>query len=96
MRRTSTILLLSIVVSVLAAPATADTPDCVSRHEYDRIATGMAMERVHKIFDTQGVKTGLGGGSGELRYYNTCTGRGVIQIGFDARDRVTSKNGRFF
>jgi hypothetical protein len=95
MRRTSTILLLSTVLSVLAAPAIADTPGCVSRHEYDRIAKGMAMERVHKIFDTEGVETGLGG-SGELRYYNTCTGRGVIQIGFDARDRVTSKNGRFF
>ena len=54
------------------------------------------MTKVHKIFDTKGVETGLGGGEGELRYYRTCTGRGVIQVGYNERGRVTAKNGRFF
>ncbi|WP_231263280.1 hypothetical protein [Nocardioides alpinus] len=77
-------------------PSSADTPGCVSRHEYDRVAKGMSMTKVHAIFDTEGAETNLGGGSGELRYYDTCTGRGAIQVGYNGRDRVTGKNGRFF
>ena len=83
------------VVGAAGPPASADTPRCVSRHEYQRIAQGMAMAKVHKIFDTPGVQTGLGAPN-ELRYYETCTGRGVIQVVFTPRGRMISKDGRFF
>lgn len=97
MRRVAVTLMFAAVVSAGAlVPASADTPRCVSRHEYDRVTKGMTMTKVHKIFDTAGTETGLGGDSGQLRYYGTCTGRGVIQIGYNERDRVTAKNGRFF
>jgi hypothetical protein len=97
MRRLAVTLVSAALVSAGAAlPASADTPRCVSRHEYDRIAKGMSMTKVHKIFDTAGTETGLGGGSGTLRYYGTCTGRGVVQVGYSERERVTAKNGRFF
>ncbi len=93
-----------IRVTVLAAalmavgmPATshADTPRCVSRHEFARIATGMTMTKVHGIFDTAGDETGLGAPD-KLYYYDTCTGRGVVQVVYNQRDRVVSKDGRFF
>jgi hypothetical protein len=97
MRRLAVTLVSAALVSAGAVlPASADTPRCVSRHEYDRIAKGMTMTKVHKIFDTKGVETGLGGDSGQLRYYDTCTGRGVVQVGFNENERVTAKNGRFF
>ena len=76
-------------------PASADTPRCVSRHEYSRVAKGMTMTKVHKIFDIEGVETGLGAPN-ELRYYDTCTGRGVVQVVFSPKDQVVSKNARFF
>jgi hypothetical protein len=97
MRRVAVVIVSVAVVSAGAIlPATADTPRCVSRHEYDRIAKGMTMTKVHQIFDTAGTETGLGGDSGQLRYYRTCTGRGVVQVGYNERERVTAKNGRFF
>jgi hypothetical protein len=97
MRRTAvTLISVALVGAGALLPASADTPRCVSRHEYDRVTKGMTMTKVHKILDTAGTETGLGGDSGQLRYYRTCTGRGVVQIGYDERDRVTAKNGRFF
>jgi hypothetical protein len=97
MRRLAVTLVSAALVSAGAAlPASADTPRCVSRHEYDRITKGMTLTKVHQIFDTKGVETGLGGDSGQLRYYDTCTGRGVVQVGYNERGRVTGKNGRFF
>jgi hypothetical protein len=97
MRRAAVAVVSVALVSTGASvPATADTPRCVSRHEYSRIVKGMTMTKVHKIFDIEGVETGLGGGAGELRYYDTCTGRGVVQVGYNERDRVTAKNARFF
>jgi hypothetical protein len=97
MRRTASILLLATLAFAGSTTAAgADTPRCVSRHEYDRVAKGMTMTKVHQIFDFEGTETGLGGDSGQLRYYGTCTGRGVVQVGYNERDRVTGKAGRFF
>jgi hypothetical protein len=97
MRRVAVVIMSVAIASAgTILPASADTPRCVSRHEYDRITKGMTMTKVHKIFDTAGTETGLGGGSGQLRYYGTCTGRGVVQVGYNERERVTAKNGRFF
>jgi hypothetical protein len=95
-RAVVTLITVAFVGAGVPLPASADTPRCVSRHEYDRITKGMTMTKVHKIFDTKGVETGLGGDSGQLRYYDTCTGRGVVQVGYNERERVTAKNGRFF
>ena len=96
MRRIAVTGLLTLLVSVgVASPAGADTPGCVSRHEFTRVSKGMTMTRVHGIFDTEGKATGLGAPN-QLRYYKTCTGRGMVQVIFTPAGRVVSKDGRFF
>lgn len=96
MRRSAAILLLASAAGLgTAATASADTPRCVSRHEYGRVVKGMTMTKVHAIFDTAGDETGLGAPN-KLYYYDTCTGRGVVQVVYNQRDRVVSKDGRFF
>ncbi|WP_457185337.1 hypothetical protein [Nocardioides sp. P5_E3] len=93
--RTIALMCLAALVSVGGNPAQADTPGCVSRHEFNRVVKGMTMTRAHRIFDIEGVVTGLGTPN-ELRYYGTCTGRGMVQVVFSPRDRVVSKDARFF
>jgi len=85
------------VTATLGVPtiAQADTPRCVSRHEYSRVVKGMTMTKVHNIFDTAGDKTGLGAPN-QLYYYQTCTGRGMVQVIYTQRGRVVSKDARFF
>lgn len=53
------------------------------------------MTKVHQIFDTAGDKTGLGAPN-QLYYYETCTGRGMVQVVYTQQGRVVSKNARFF
>jgi hypothetical protein len=43
--------------AVVASPANADTPNYVSKVEFQRIAQGMKMSRVHAIFDVNGKQT---------------------------------------
>ena len=96
MRRLATTGLLAVLVTAGMTPAAgADTPRCVSRHEYARIAPGMSMTKVHNIFDTEGASTHLGAPN-KLRYYDTCSGRGAVQVVFNQQDRVMSKAARFF
>ena len=96
MRRLAAVTLVVVTTTLGATPtAHADTPRCVSRHEYDRVAKGMTMTKVRSIFDIEGDVTGLGAPN-ELRYYDTCTGRGVVQVVFSPQGRVLSKNARFF
>lgn len=96
MRRTAVVSLIAVLASFGGTTvAHADTPRCVSRHEYNRVAKGMKMKKVHRIFDIKGTITGLGAPN-ELRYYRTCTGRGVVQVVFTPRGRVASKGARFF
>ena len=96
MRRTALISLVTALVSLGGTPpAQADTPRCVSRHEYSRVVKGMTMTKVHNIFDTAGDKTGLGAPN-QLYYYQTCTGRGMVQVIYTQRGRVVSKDARFF
>ena len=45
--------------------------------------------------DTSGTETHLGAPN-TLYYYDTCSGRGAVQVIYNQRDRVTSKAGRFF
>ena len=96
MRKIATVSLVALLMGLGATPtANADTPRCVSRHEYGRIVKGMTMTKVHSIFDTAGDETGLGAPN-KLYYYDTCTGRGIVQVVYNQRDRVVSKDGRFF
>ena len=96
MRRTVVITLIAALVGAGASvPASADTPGCVSRHEFKRVAVGMRMTKVHAIFDTAGTETALGAPH-KLRYYTTCTGRGAVQVVYNSRERVLSKSGNFF
>jgi hypothetical protein len=92
---TTAVLLTAIVTGGTTSAAGADTPRCVSRHEYTRVTKGMTVTKVEKIFDFEGTVTGLGAPN-ELRYYATCTGRGKVQIVYSPRGRVISKGARFF
>lgn len=84
----------STLLSVVPT-ASADTPRCVSHHEYDRVSPGMAMSKVHSIFDTVGVDTGLGQPR-EVRQYLPCTRNGMVQVVFSPRGRVVSKTANWF
>ena len=59
-------------VIVTAAPASADTPGCVTKKEYRRIHKGMTKKRVHRIFDTR--RSWFAGGSAGVykRTYQSC------------------------
>ena len=58
-------------VMMTASPASADTPGCVTRAEYDHVSKGMRKVRVHRIFDTRGT-FGDGGAGGYSRLYKEC------------------------
>lgn len=96
MRRLAVATLIALTATLGAAPMVqADTPRCVSRYEYGRVVKGMTMTKVHQIFDTAGDKTGLGAPN-QLYYYETCTGRGMVQVIYTQQGRVVSKDARFF
>lgn len=96
MRRIALMCVLAALATLTPVPgASADTPRCVSRHEYGRVTEGMTATRVHRIFDIEGSVTGLGAPN-EVRHYATCTGRGMVQVVFSPRGRVLSKDARFF
>jgi hypothetical protein len=53
----------ALTMTLAPAPtASADTPRCVTRGEFDRVQHGMRKARVHRIFDTRGFF--LDGGAG--------------------------------
>lgn len=58
-----------------ATQASADSPGCVTRAEYERVHDGMRKARVHRIFDTRG-RFGDGGAGGYSRLYTECHPRG--------------------
>ena len=61
----------SFGVVALAPAASADTPTCVTRNEFQSIHRGMAKTRVNAIFDTYGVfADGFAGGY--TRRYRVC------------------------
>ena len=96
MRRLAPAVLISLIVSLsTTTAASADTPGCVSRHEYNRIAKGMRMAKVHAIFDTKGASTGLGGAT-PLYYYPTCARNSQVQVSYNAKNRVVSKSANWF
>ena len=77
------ILLAVGAVPVVAGPAAADTPGCVTRKEFRAVTVdpfgGMRIRRVHKIFDTWGRQTFISDWSGpsknwrnQQRMYAVC------------------------
>ncbi len=64
---------LGLVLGLTAttAPATAGTPDCVSRAEYREVHLGMSRSRVHRVFDTRGTFED-GAAGGYIRVYRGC------------------------
>jgi hypothetical protein len=58
-------------VAVIAGPASADTPGCVTRAEFDRVHKGMTKKRVHRIFDFHGIFHD-GHAGGYTRAYSRC------------------------
>lgn len=57
-----------------AAPASGDTPRCVSQAEFRRAADDMPKARVHRIFDTDGRRLFINNGNvtNEAREYRVC------------------------
>ena len=63
-----------------AAPASADTPGCVTHKEFQRAEEGMSIDRIGRIFDHLGAQSWKGGGW-QSRQYPTCTG-GYAELSF--------------
>ncbi|MFC7361658.1 hypothetical protein [Nocardioides astragali] len=96
MRRLAAAILVAFTATTVAVPmAQADTPRCVSRHEYDRVTKGMTMTKVHKIFDTAGSETGLGAPN-LLYHYRPCTKQGLVQVVYSPRGRMLGKSAHWF
>lgn len=56
---------------VLAGPADANPPRCVSRNEFPIAQVGWSKTRVHRLFDTAGSRMSLGDGI-QRRQYTPC------------------------
>ena len=67
---------LSTLVIVPAATA-ADTPGCVTRHEFYSVHKGMRMSRVHNIWDARGRVTARDVGVQDRAYRICHAGQGV-------------------
>jgi hypothetical protein len=80
MKKHLSALAVSMALVALSAPAAqADTPGCVSKRELDHVHTGMAMSRVHRIFDTDGrLVAGLGRMS--IRKYRPCPRHSLVRV----------------
>src|SRR4051812_916295 len=70
---------------VLAAPAQADTPGCVTRAEYRAVHKGYTVRHVRNIFDTWGHRDAIstsGGYGSQIRSYHTCSRYSAVSISF--------------
>lgn len=68
-------LLTSVVVGGVPSVASAETPRCVTRREYNHVQLRMPKARVHQIFDIRGTRISLytdGGATFETRRYRAC------------------------
>jgi hypothetical protein len=86
---------------IVAAPAVADTPGCVTKAEFGAVAKGWSMKRVHNKFDTRGKQTWYMSGSKyfpaeQSREYRACVHPTWSSVNVDYAKksgvwRVTSK-----
>lgn len=85
---------------VTAVPASADTPNYVSKAEFRRVHKGMTMRRVHRIFDVRGKQTYYDSASPwwpaeQWREYSGRSRWSYIEVDYKKRRgvwRVSSKN----
>lgn len=97
MRRLASITLgVVMAVPAMSGAANADTPGCVSKREFNRIAVGMGQPRVHRIFDTVGNRTGLGGPNVVYHYRPCGSAGGIVQVSYNSNLRVVGKSGNWF
>jgi len=58
-------------VAVTAAPASADTPNCVSRSEFRSVQEGWSKRKVTRVFDIAGRRVGVRNPY-QAKIYNDC------------------------
>lgn len=66
-----------VVFSLFPAVAEADTPHCVSNHEYNRVQVGWTRYHVHRVFDFNGTVISRHGDV-EVRQYKMCNPSGYL------------------
>jgi hypothetical protein len=87
---TAGIMLMTLPMTV-AAPANADTPNCVTRAEYVRVKDGLDRGKVHDTFDTNGRSLSKNPGAvhNSAREYRMCaawraaTGDSKVQVQYN-------------
>ena len=68
-------------VMVTVGPASADTPGCVTKHEFKRVHQGMIKKRVDRIFDIHGeLVDHIDVANGFFQTYRTCQPRHFVGI----------------
>jgi hypothetical protein len=86
MRRGLCALVLAVAsFGVIAPPAEADTPRCVTAREFRQVQPGMPKRRVHRVFDTRGRRAAfarVGRVTSESRHYRPCRRRTAIAVAF--------------
>ena len=89
----STLVIGMALVTAVAPAAQADTRGCVSKGEFDHVHRGMAVSRVHRIFDTNGrLEVSLGRMS--IRKYRPCPRHSAVSVTY-RRGHVSAKVGIF-
>jgi hypothetical protein len=79
----------------MAAPASADSLNCVSRDEFPVVQPGWSKARVHRLFDIPGTRHSLSDGA-ETRKYSACwtervedgTAPLTVRYGYQSSDRT--------
>ncbi|MBY9073639.1 hypothetical protein K1X13_02275 [Nocardioides sp. WL0053] len=82
-------------VLVVAAPASADTPGCVTKTEFKKVREGWSIKRVHNTFDTAGKQSMFMSGY-QSREYKACVkpSWSIIMVDYEKKAgvwRVSSK-----
>jgi hypothetical protein len=80
-----------------AAHAAVDKRPCVSQSEFAQAKKGMAISKVHGIFDTPGKRVSFasaGGYTVEIRSYKTCSAYGSVAVSYE-NGKLTAKSGVF-
>jgi hypothetical protein len=69
----------------LAAPASADTPNCVTAREFSRVHLGQTRAHVRRVFDVRGHRAFLG--NDPMTAFHACGG-GTAWVEFERQGRA--------
>jgi len=67
---------------LVAVPADADTPGCVTRNEFHKVERKWSKARVHRVFDSRGKIDGRVQ-TWQNRSYPTCAGDSTSEVELD-------------